>query len=117
MLGTLREALHRLWRDDWVLGIATAAALALTGIELVQATAALLTSVIDQPDFSEVDGLFASPWTVVIGGRALFLEQFVQSAIVFVVVLVAAGLIHRATRKDELEQPETPGDADQVRPR
>jgi hypothetical protein len=66
-----------------------------------------VTSVIDQPDYSEADGFFASPWTIVIGGRALFLEQLVQSAIVFVVVLVAAGLIHRATRKDE---PEPSGD-------
>jgi hypothetical protein len=35
MLGTLGDALHRLWRDDWVLGIAIAAALALTGIDFV----------------------------------------------------------------------------------
>ena len=45
----LADALRRLWRDDWVLGIAVAAALALTGIEFVNAAARLLTSAIDRP--------------------------------------------------------------------
>ena len=58
-----------------------------------------MTSIVDQPNYSDSsEGLFVTPWTLVIGGRTLYLEPLAQRTLAFVVFVIVGALVLRRSR-------------------